>query len=505
MSPPHDNSAHDDMAHDDPSQDDPRILVDGSQSAAAVHDQSNDGDGEHRRGGGVRAPDPPGLAHEAAGQRAPVPNFYVDFVIPRRRKYRPLREPAVSDGDSVDAAGEAGIPSPSSTLGGATWPIRDGVDHGQPSHGDLRGPPDGASRAATGWPVSRAPGCPPVSGFDPAAFRPPPCSGHNDTGAMAGPPTAPQGRIGTAPPNAPRGPRGWRAELPVRPNLNGPRNNQGNGGENSSRPVVNHNQVSGSSDEHPPLTGHTTPCPPVPPPASRGNYSLLGPDNHLPPGAVSYYFSVQAISDPDNPSETDIALLDLFGDGPGGRLFHVDLDFVEFKTYINWHIRGLGIEPTNLLSADSWRPVTRRMCLFFRWLLSRNEWPYGSKLPESAGRSRRRTARTRPPRFRRAGTASSATSGTDWNDDVRAKKTGTDRTKPEPEPEMELEVWEDGEEEGEKREKRKERRKRRRRGEKEVAGIRRASHKPSKGLPLECLFVCQLAPPTYPPLRMRLF
>ncbi|RYP45510.1 hypothetical protein DL768_008145 [Monosporascus sp. mg162] len=375
--PPKDDPAHNGPAHDDPSQNGPRIAIDGPQSAAAANDQNNDGDGERHRGGGVRASDPPGLTHETAGQRAPAPNFYVDFVVPRRRKYRPLREPAVSDGDSVDATGEAGLPGPS-TPGGTTWPIRDGVDRGQPGHGGLRRPAGGTSRAATGWPVSRSPGCPPLPSFNPTALRPPPCSGHNDTGATAGPSMAPQGHIGTAPPNAPRGPRGWRAELPVRPNLNGPRNNQGNGGE---RPVVNRNRVSGSSDEYPSLAGHTTPCPLVPPPASRGNYSLPWPDSHLPPGAASYYFSVQAISDPDNPSETDVAILDLFGDGPGGRMFHADPDFGEFKAYVNWHIRGLGIEPTSFLSADSWRPVTRRVCLFFRWLLSRNEWPYGSKLP----------------------------------------------------------------------------------------------------------------------------
>ncbi|RYP06250.1 hypothetical protein DL764_003264 [Monosporascus ibericus] len=487
MSPPHDDpahndSAHDDLAHDDPPQNDLRIVVDGPQSAAATHDQSHDGDGEHRRGG-VRAANPPGLAHEAAGQRAPVPNFYADFVIPRRRKYRPLREHAVSDGDSLDATGEAGLPGPSSTPGGATWPIRDGVDHGQPGHGDLRGPPDGASRAAMCWPVSRPPGCPPVSGFDPAAFRPPPGSGRKDTGATAGPPTAPQGHIGTAPPNAPRGPRGWRAELPVRPNPNGPRNNRGSAGESSSRPVANRKQLSGISDDHPSLAGHTTPCPPVPHSASRNDYSLPGPDNHLPPVAASYYFSVHAISDPNNPSETDVAILDLFEDGPGGRLFHADPDFVEFKTYLNWHIQGLGIEPTNLLSTDSWQPVTRWVCLFFRWLLSRNEWSYGSKLPG-------------PPRFRRAGTASSATLGTDWNDDVRTKKTRRDRTKPEPEPEMELEV---GAKTGKRREKKEERR-----GQ-GVAATRRASNEPSKGLPLERLFVYQLAPPRYPPLWMRWF
>ncbi|RYP62021.1 hypothetical protein DL771_009891 [Monosporascus sp. 5C6A] len=365
---------------DDPPLDDPRIVAGGPQSAVAAHNQSNDGDGERLRGS-VHAPDPPGLAHEAAGERATVPNFYIDVVIPRRRKYQPFREPAVLDGDRADAAGEAGLPGPSSTPGGATWSIRDGVDNGQPGHGDLCGPPDGASRADTGCPVSRHPTCPPVSGFGPAAFGPPPCSDRNDTGTTAGPSTAPQGHLGTAPPNAPRGPRRWRTKLAVRPNPNRPPNSQGNRGESSSMPVVNGNQLSRSSGDHPLLASHSTPRPPVPPPAGLGDWSLPGPDNRLPPGFASYYFSVQAISDPDNPSETDFALLDLFHDGSGGRLFHADPDFVGFRAYVNWHIWGLGIEPTNFLLADNWGPVTRRVCLFFRWLLNRNEWPYGSTLP----------------------------------------------------------------------------------------------------------------------------
>ncbi|RYO82169.1 hypothetical protein DL762_006742 [Monosporascus cannonballus] len=369
----------DDPAYDDLPQDDPRIVIDAPRSTAAAHDQSNDGDGEHLRGC-VRAPDPAGPAHEAADQSVPVPNFYRDVVIPRRRQYRPLREPAVSDGDSVDAAGEAGLPGPS-TRGGATWPIRDGVDEGQPGHGDLRGAPDGASRDATGSPVARPLGCPSISGFGPAALRLSPCSGHSGKGATAGPSTAPQGHIGTAPPNAPRSPRGWRADSPMRPNPNGPPNNQGNRGESSSRPIVNCNQVSGSSDDHPSLAGRTPPRPPVPLPASPGNYSLPSPDNYLPPGFADRYFVVQAISDPDPTSQTDPAVQDHFDDGPGGDLFDADPDFVGFKTYVNRHIQGLGIEPTSLLPADNWRPVTRRACLFYRWLLSRNEWPYGSKLP----------------------------------------------------------------------------------------------------------------------------